>query len=199
MRNKTRLPKIIYEIAAAIRISQLEQDDKPHSKRVANVLRLLSYLGGAINTEEKTLAARVLGRELRRYRWRVQLSSTSEGYRATFFPADRGLSPEEEWEYNAVRNLLDLTLVKGALSRLRQCAYAGCKRWFYAAKTDQKFCTRGLCRQNHYYSDPEHKAKHRVAVCKGYKDRKLRERRALELLREGKTRRRRSKARKSLR
>jgi hypothetical protein len=187
IRNKTILPDHLDDEQIGALFSQIEQHpDKPQSKRIERILGLLSRLGGKPSKEEARRVTTQLRNALNKYRWVFQVPPTAQGYRAVALPApsDSGeTSPDEPdgWEYGAVRVLLDLTLVAGGLSRLKRCAYEGCKSWFYAAnRKDQKFCTSGLCRQSHYYSDPEHQKKHRAAVAKYDADQRERDKKAIE-------------------
>lgn len=119
------------------------------SERVENILDLLARLG---KNERDWVAFTQLGKELGRYEWHYGLTLSSSGLRAMLF--FKKMSEEDEWEYAAVRFLL--SLVPHHISRLRRCAYDGCRGWFFAAKReDQKFCKRGACRQSHYDSAPE--------------------------------------------
>jgi hypothetical protein len=158
----------------------LEQHpDEPKYARVGRILELFRRLGVLLKKYkgktpprgpkwsdiEKTEAVELMAelRELlKKYRWRSQVSLSSEGFCAFLVAAD---AEGDKWEYEAIGDLLALIAVEGGLSRLRRCFYDGCKRWFYAAnRSDQKFCKDGVCRQNHYYSDPESQKKHRAAV-----------------------------------
>lgn len=113
---------------------------------------------------------------LGRYRWitRALISPTPEGYRAIFRrePEEKNLSREDEWEYRAVRELLDITtMYPSALSRLRQCGNKECMRWLFTphGKTRQ-FCKNDTCKQRHFDSDPEQREKKRKYMRGRYAD-----------------------------
>jgi hypothetical protein len=148
----------------------------PQSDRVGRILELLSRLG----EKPDRMAAVKITSELRhlldRYRWitRALISPTTEGYRAIFRrePKEKNLSREDEWEYEAVRELLDITTrYPGALSRLRQCGNKECRRWLFTpwGKTRQ-FCKNDICKQRHFDSDPEQREKKREYMQKRYRD-----------------------------
>ena len=144
-------------------------DANPHllqSKRIENILELLSRLG---RNERDFPAFSQLGDALKRYQWRYGLELSSSGLSAGLRFA-KEMSEEDEWEYDAVRFLVNL--VPRRINRLRRCAYDGCKGWFFAVKrVDQQFCKRGACRQNSYDNNPAIREK---------KKRKMREIRATE-------------------
>jgi hypothetical protein len=166
-------------------------------QRVETILGLLSELRDDLSTLDKVRVLTGLRNALHHYRWVSQISPTREGFRAILIPADREkLSHDDEWEYGAVRDLLEITLEDGALSRLRRCAYDGCKGWFYANKSNQEWCTRGTCRQNHYFSNPENQEKHRASVKKYDAGQRERNRIIEERSRQGRTPWKRKKARK---
>jgi hypothetical protein len=128
--------------------------DKQQSKNVECILDLLSRLG------DKGAAARVvteLRKALKDYRWGIQVTPTLQGFRTVLFAADRGtLLKDDEWEYRTVGFLLSLLHDDPkALSRLRRCADAECKKWLYVSGR-QRFCDRN-CKQHHFETDP---AKH---------------------------------------
>lgn len=133
-----------------------EHPEQPHSKRVDEVLELLSSLRDDVSTLEKIRVITRLRNVLSRYQWGVRVSPTTEGFHVSHFPANRGkLSSSDEWEYGAVRDLLDVVPYLGKRPRIRRCVESECKEWFFAAKReDQQFCS-GICRQRHYDSTPE--------------------------------------------
>lgn len=158
-----------------------EHPEEPQSKRIEEVLELLSGLRDDLSMPEKIRVITGLRYVLSNYRWSVQVSPTSEGFRAIYFPADRGkLSSSDKWEYEAVRDLLDLVPYLGKQPRIRRCAE--CEEWFFAAKReDQQWCG-GICRQRHYDSAPEMREKKKLYM-RDYreKEKKREERRKMRI------------------
>jgi len=175
IRKKTIQPRT-GEVLDALFSRLIEQPNKPQSKRVERVLELLSSLGNPRSKEKTIWAVTSLREALRIYQWVSQVMPTADGFRVVSFPVDRSaLSADDKWEYEAVRDLLDLTLEDGSLSRLRRCDERACKTWFYAAnRMDQRFCN-GTCRQRHYDSDEEKRIQKRAYMRKRYADTKERE------------------------
>jgi hypothetical protein len=152
----------------------LEHPKQPQSKRVEALLDLLSSLRDDISKLEKVQVISGLHNLLGNFRWSVQVSPTSEGFRAIYFPADRGhLSSADKWEYGAVRDLLELVPYLGKRPRIRRCAE--CEKWLFAAKrSDQQFCD-GICRQKHYDSSPEMRESKKLYMREHRADEKRRE------------------------
>jgi hypothetical protein len=147
-----------------------EHPEEPQSKRVGEVLELLSSLRDDLSTRGKGQVIARLRHVLSNYRWGVHVSPTSEGFRAIYFPADRGSF--DKWEYEAVRDLLDLVPYLGKPPRVRRCAE--CKAWFFAAKkNDQQYCD-GVCRQHRYDSSPEMRESKKLYMRKYREDEKKR-------------------------
>lgn len=138
-----------------------EYPEQPQSKRVEQVLKLLSSLSDDLSTLGKAQALTRLRNALRRYQWVSFVSPTSEGLWVSRGIADRvNLSEDDVWEYEAVRNLLDLVPYLGKRPRIRRCAE--CQEWFFAARrSDQQWCDRN-CRQRHYDSAPEMRKKKKL-------------------------------------
>lgn len=162
------------------------------ARRVERILVLLSRLGDDRTSKAEALRATAeMQSALSEYRWAYVVSPSTEGHGAVLLPArTEEVTPPgaSEWEYGAIRFLMELTRYPGAISRLRRCEYAGCNSWFFDETKGggQKFCTKGLCRQNHYYSDPEHQKKHRAAVRKYDNAERERNRIAEERVKKGK-------------
>lgn len=128
------------------------------SKQVEECLDLLSSLRADLGTSEKVRITAQLRHVLSKYQWVVQVSPTAEGFRAIYFNADRGkLSRDEQWERDAIRDLLEAVPYLGKWPRIRRCDE--CHEWFLAKRDDQRqrWCP-GTCRQHHYDSDPKIRA-----------------------------------------
>ncbi len=153
-----------------------EHPEQPQSKRVEEVLELVSNLRDDLSTPEGIRVITRLRNVLSRYRWGVKVSPTSKGFHVSHFPANRGmLSSSDEWEYGAVRALLDLVPYLGKRPRIRRCAETGCRKWFFAAKReDRQWCSPN-CRQRHYDSDPEMRKSKKLYMRKYRADEKKRE------------------------
>jgi hypothetical protein len=156
--------------------ARLEKDPgNPHSKRVERILDLLSGLRDDIPTRENMRNVTGLRNALGRYRWASRVTNTAQGYRVFYTIADRDtLSKDDEWEYGAVRDLLDTVPYTRGRSRIRRCEQEECRRWFFAAvREDQLYCS-GKCRQRRYDSDPEKRDKKLAHMKKLYADEKAR-------------------------
>ena len=166
--KKTTTPLNLVECAPELWaiFGRLEgRKETPHSKRVSRILELLSRLGENPRGTDAMKVTSELRELLGRYRWvtHAHISPTREGYRAIFRqePEAKNPSREEEWEYEAVRDLLDITRYPGALSRLRQCGNTECRRWLFTPKgKTRQFCN-DICKQRHFDSDPEQREKKR--------------------------------------
>ena len=161
------------DILYHIRTHRNEQSD-----RIEEVLELLSSLRHDLSTPERTRVITRLRNVLSRYQWGVQVSPTLEGFRAVHFPADRGRSSSDRWEYWAVGSLLELVPRLGKRPRIRRCAV--CKEWFYAVKPGKHdFCS-GVCRQRNYDRSPEMRQKKKLYMRQRRADeRELEERRKM--------------------
>jgi len=137
-----------------------EHPEKPETKRVDAILELLSGLRDELKPMEKAQIQEQLRKALRRYKWVSRVAYTKQGLRVIQGIADQdALTPDEIWEQGAVGCLLDVVPVLGARPRIRRCADAACRQWFFAARRDdQEYCS-GVCRQHNYDSDPEMRAK----------------------------------------
>ena len=76
----------------------------------------------------------------------------------------------ERWIYLAI--IHDLA-VDGHLRLVRECDF--CHRWFFARKSDQRFCTDGSCREKDWRTSAAGRAK-RAAYMRGYRQREERAR-----------------------
>jgi hypothetical protein len=151
-----------------------EHPKQPQSKRVEELLGLLSSLRDDLSKPEKVRVITRLFNVLSNFRWNVRVSPTAEGFRTIYFPADRGhLSSADEWEYGAVRDLLELVPYLGKWPRIRRCAE--CKGWLFAAKRRDKQFHDGICRQRHYDSSPEMRESKKLYMRKYRADEKKRE------------------------
>jgi hypothetical protein len=141
-----------------------EHPEKAQSKRVEGVLELLSRLRHDLSGSAKVRIITGLRHLLSVYQWVVQVSPTTEGFRALHLIADRGrLSRDDLWEHTAIRDLLDVVPYLGERPRIRRCADATCWRWFFA-KTERKthkFCSTN-CRVNVYDSSSTRRAEKKV-------------------------------------
>jgi hypothetical protein len=125
---------------------------EPQSMRVEELLELLSGLRDDLSTREGMRVITRLRKVLDRYQWRVQVSPTSEGFRAVYSPP-YGLSASDDWEQTAVGRLLEFVPNLGKRPRIRRCAV--CNEWFFAAKrADHIYCS-GACKQRHHDGTPE--------------------------------------------
>jgi hypothetical protein len=152
-----------------------EHSEQPQSKRVEEVLELLSGLRDDLTTPEKIGVITRLRNVLSNYRWSVHVSPTREGLRVVHFPADRGgLSPSDKWEYDAVRDLLELVPYVGKRPRIRRCAE--CKEWLFVTGR-RRFCDSSdrNCRQRHYDSKPEIRESKKLYMSKYREDEKKRQ------------------------
>lgn len=149
---------------AAEKIVFRRLDEEPNliqSKRVQHILDLIAGLEENKGRLLGYYAFTQLREPLKRYKWRYALAL---GTGLSVFDSPAGeMSEADEWEHWAVRFLL--SLVPRDIHRLRRCAYDGCKGWFFAAKrVDQKFCKRGVCRQNYYDSDTEQRERKKAKM-----------------------------------
>jgi hypothetical protein len=168
-RKKMDLPgpldeKHLEVIAIFTRLAQ--RPKTPQSRRVEAILELLSCLRDDLDKAEKLRVITELRNLLSRYRWVSRVERALEGFREIVTADREGHSREDEWEYWAVRVLLDLVPHLGNPPRIRRCAE--CPRWIFAAKRNtQKWCG-SVCRQRHYDRDPETRAKKLEAMRKRY-------------------------------
>jgi hypothetical protein len=174
-KNDISQAKLMGAVADEIFRHLESRPDSARSRRVAQILELLSRIG-------RGDAAAFFGKGdlLSRYKWHYGLTySKSRGLCADLvFTNDLGA--EAAWEYRAVRFLMGL--VPNHINRLRRCE--GCNLWLFAAgRADQVFCKRGACRQAHYDDDPERR-KRKAAYMKklraDVKDRAIRDDRRAE-------------------
>jgi hypothetical protein len=166
IRKQTVLPAHLdYERLVEIFTRLEAQSEKEQSQRVEKILDLLSRLGDDLVGSEKVRVITSLRNALHRYHWMSQVSPTLQGYRViTFFTRKELLSKDDVWEYEAVRVLLEIVPYLGRRPRIRRCADAQCRKWFFAAKRDdQKFCG-GNCKQHNYENAPEKRAKKRDSM-----------------------------------
>jgi len=142
-----------------------EHPEKAQSRRVEEFLELFSSLREDLGDSEKVRVVIRLRNLLSAYQWVVQISPTPQGFSAIHMIADRArLSQDDLWEREAIADLLKLVPYLGNRSRLRRCGECG--EWFFAAKReDQQWCS-GNCRQRHYDSDPERRAKKKIDMRK---------------------------------
>jgi hypothetical protein len=169
IRKKTILPFHLDEEQLEAHFRHIEaHPETPQSQRVEKILELLSALRDDLTPNMGQVIAR-LRNALRRYRWASHIAPTPDGYRVIRTTADReNLSKADLWEYEAVRDLLDLVHYLGNPPRIRRCADSACQKWFFAAKrADQLFCS-GNCRQHHYDSDEDTRAKKNETMHKLY-------------------------------
>jgi hypothetical protein len=140
---------------------------------VERVLTLLSGLGNPdIGRSDKTRAIGELQSLLAKYRWIYLVSNTRQGMRAVLV-SERD-SPDSRAQ-NALRDLLVL-FESDDLWRLRTCHSEACREWLFATKRSDKFCVvpGRNCRQRHYFSDPNVKAKKAAQMCEHRKREKAR-------------------------
>jgi hypothetical protein len=134
-----------------------ERPETPQSKRVEKILELLSSLRDDISPLDKGQIVIRLRNALRLYQWVSHIAPAPESYRVINGVADReNLSKDDLWEYEAVRDLLECVPYLGNPPRIRRCARA-----------DQLFCS-GNCRQHHYDSDEDTRAKKNETMHKLY-------------------------------
>jgi hypothetical protein len=176
-RKKTEKPLSFVECAPELwaifgRLENGRETDQ--SKRVRRILELLSSLGDNSRGMDAVKVTSELHHLLGHYRWvtHVWISPTTGGYRAIFRqePGGKNLSREDEWEYAAVADLLDITRYPGALSRLRQCGNPECRRWLFTPKGKTRQSCNGVCKQRRFDSDPEQKKKKRKYMRDYYAD-----------------------------
>lgn len=138
--------------------------EMPQSQNVEKVLELISSFRDDLSTREEMKIFTRLRLTLATYRWSVRLSPSSEGLHVVHEMAekyDEGTSEANRWEYGAISLLLDILPYLGNRPRIRRCANAACRQWFFAVnREDQEFCS-GNCRQHHYDSDPQMRKKKR--------------------------------------
>lgn len=127
------------------------------SKRVAEILDRMAILRGNAPSQEKMGVKAQLDRLLSKYKWGVMVSPSKQGLVTVFYPADRSLTGDDRWEYEAVRMLPYL----GERPRIRRCEECG--EWLYAGRNaKQRFCdNNGRCRQHAWDSKPGHKERKR--------------------------------------
>ena len=113
------------------------------------------------------MALKQLQTALKRYRWRSSIKGDLDGFGEELEWDDATTSGgHANWEYAAVRLLLNKTREPGTLSRFRKCSE--CHEWFYAATSHQHFCKDG-CRRRNASRDPEFKAKRRIYMREQYR------------------------------
>ena len=80
-----------------------EHPKQPQSRRVEEILELLSSLRHDLSTRDKGQVLVRLHNALSRYHWVRRVALTSEGFRVISFIADREkLLRDDIWEYDAV-------------------------------------------------------------------------------------------------
>lgn len=132
--------------------------ERPQSQNVERVLELMSRFRDDLSTREKMTIFTRLRLTLGTYRWAVRLGATRKGFHVVHEMAskyEKGSSDADRWEYSTISLLIDVLPYLGKWPRIRRCADAACRQWFFAAKReDQEFC--GVnCKQHHYDSDPQ--------------------------------------------
>jgi hypothetical protein len=134
-----------------------EYPENPQSKRVEEILEMLSrWREGARSLEKAQVLAR-LNRLLSDYRWAFMASLSKQGLMTFPFAADRGrLSKDDQWGYAAIGTLLQLVPYLGKQSRIRRCANKECREWMFAGNNKKLFHS-GTCRQRAYDSKPENR------------------------------------------
>jgi hypothetical protein len=140
-----------------------DNSEKPHARRVEIILELLStsLISGA-SARERSLVTTTLRKALARYRWVSYVAITADGFHVSNTFAGRGLSKDDDWEHEAVRNLLAVVPQLGDPPRIRRCVE--CNRWIFAAKRKDKETCGGKCRQSRYESIPENREKKRAKM-----------------------------------
>jgi hypothetical protein len=135
-----------------------QNPSKPHVCRVRRVLELLKALTPAAKRQKDKVtmmqAHAELGGLLKRYQWRSIVSPTAQGT-TEILRSPMGLVGEEQWEFDAVRWLLNIFRERGELDLVHLCEMherrAECAGWFYG-RSNKCFCT-DACKQYRYDSE----------------------------------------------
>ncbi len=136
-----------------------EHPDNPGCKRIEGILEALDRLHRDADSLAKRLRASTqLRRELNHYRWvRRVVPQKGRGFVVVCFPAEQeSLSRDEAWEYAWVGWILHSVPGPDGRPRIRRCGDDACKKWFFAKRSDTKFCS-GNCKQHHHDSDEARK------------------------------------------
>ena len=150
-----------------------------------------SFKAAALWLDVDTLFGR-LNESLNRYQMRPTLDPRlGDGGHITWRAPrkTRGLvvlcGAREVDEPEVIQRLLNLSRTP-YLSYLRQCDH--CKRWFYAIRSDQRFCKGKNCKQKHHQTGAKFREGRRKYMRKWRKDATERDQRAKDRLRQSKPR-----------
>lgn len=143
--------------------------ERGHDPRVVRVSRILELLKTPLNplTHTELNGPELLGR----YKWHSVVQPSRQGRIEVLRPPQGA----DEWEYTAVRWLLNLLRESGELDRVHKCKMWGkrddCLGWFYARPygNRDRFCS-DACKQFEYDSEPEIKARRRAQNAKHNQD-----------------------------
>lgn len=137
-------PERVNEIFQHIR----DYPEDEQSRRVEEIIELLSRLGGKSSKIEKMQIVTRLDRLLSAYTWVIRIAPGMDGFRV-FHAVPKG--ERDHWEREAIRDLLAVVPFLDE-QRIRRCAECG--KWLFAANLKRKWCD-GNCRQHNYDSDPK--------------------------------------------
>jgi hypothetical protein len=137
-----------------------ENPNAPHVASVRRILELLKALTPGVKRRPDVRVFAELNARLAKYQWHSLVSPSTQGA-TEFFRSPMGTTGAEEWEYVAVRWLLELFRKHGELDRVHLCEMHGkraeCAGWFYG-RPNKPFCS-SLCKQYRYDSKDEVKAR----------------------------------------
>ena len=131
-----------------------EHPEKKQSKRIEEVLNLLTRLRAGASSRTRMEAVTRLRSILAHYHWTCAVVPQGQSFVTSYF-GPKVLSADDVWEYRAIQLLLQVVPSLGKNPRIRRCADSGCGNWFFAAsREDQKFCGPN-CRQRSYDSSAD--------------------------------------------
>jgi hypothetical protein len=128
---------------------------KPQSRKVEEVLELLSALGNGVDKREKMQTIARLNRLLRGCQWTARVSSLSAGLHVSFVTAPGRLTDDDRWGHRAISYLLGIVPYLDR-PRITRCGNAKCPAWLFTVKgKTRKFCDNNVCKQYAYDSNPD--------------------------------------------
>jgi hypothetical protein len=163
-KRKTGSPVLDEYDWAALFAKFRENTKDPHVGRVRRTLELLKALtpqGMKQKDKVATIQSHAeLGGLLSRYQWRSVVSPTPQGPKEILFPP-MGVFGAEQWEFKAIRWLLDIFRERGELDLVHLCEMhdkrAECSGWFYG-RSNKSFCS-DVCKQYRYDTEDATKAR----------------------------------------
>jgi hypothetical protein len=137
-----------------------ENPDAPHVSRVRRILELLKAFTPELKGRAALHVSAELNARMKEYQWRSLVTNSTQGV-IEVLRAPFGVTGVKEWEYNAVRLLLDLLRSRGQLDFVHLCEMHGkrpmCAGWYYG-RSNKGVCS-DACKQYRYDSQDEVKAR----------------------------------------